>query len=364
MSRAERELLFADSDRRSPARRARDVRSRHRVEADLRRHLGGPHGGPRGASGATARFTAGSSLATVTTVTPANATGRLIEEPDPKTGENYWTTNTPAKGLTSTRLEIPSPPGTTERRFLHVLAITDPAAAPGATVPIRSDAVDGAALDGEAYLFVRDAVQTRPAGVDYVAPEDAARHAIAGLAPGATYAVTVERAPGGCRVHLAQGPRGVTATAGGVALLNVTGCTPSDLRTATDPGHGISLQSPTMADPTTTRAHHCGASPGSFPSRLPTLTSVPLPADTPAVKLSFLFPCETWNVASAPINVAVPPTCSPTLPSAFWVPTPPRTVIASTEAAACSPFAPTRTKARESSFSDKPTWAEPDITSA
>jgi hypothetical protein len=174
-------------------------------------------------AGATARFMAGHSVATISTVVPAGAAGRLVTEPSPAKSETYWTNDAPAKGLNSVRLEVPSPPGATERRFLHVIAIADSGAACGTPVAIRSETADGAALGGEAYVFPRSAVQTAAAPLDYVAPEDASRHLVSGLAPSATYAVTVTRAPGGCRVTLAPGG-GPRASSAGVLSLPVVGC--------------------------------------------------------------------------------------------------------------------------------------------
>lgn len=227
VSRAERELIFSRSPiAGGPASARLVIYDRVTVSKPTFGVTWAAHtAGTIDRAGATARVAAGRSVAAVTTMVPTGVEGKLVTEPAPANGENYWTINAPAKGMTSTRLEIPSPLGTTERRFLHVVAVTDADAEGGvAPVAIRGEGADGAALDGEAYVFVRDGVQEKPARVDYVAPEDAPRHRIAGLAPRATYAVTVERATGGCHVRVEPGASGVSTSAGGVALLALPGC--------------------------------------------------------------------------------------------------------------------------------------------
>jgi len=145
---------------------------------------------------------------------------------DSEKGDGYWTNVAPAKGLRATRLEVPSPTGGVERRFLHVIAVSSAAAPRMPVVAVRGDAVEGAALDGEAYIFLHTAVQSSPTGFDYTAPEDAHRHIVAGLAPSAGYVVSTARAEGGCKVTLTPGNTGTRTTDSGILVLSIAGCAP------------------------------------------------------------------------------------------------------------------------------------------
>ncbi|WP_394826571.1 heparinase II/III family protein [Pendulispora albinea] len=175
-------------------------------------------------AGATTRFAVGESAAHITTIAPAEPKARLVHEPDPEKNDSFWTNNAPAKNLRSTRLEIPSPTGGTDRRFLHVIAVTSATSPRPQAVPLRGDAIDGAALDGEAYVFLRSAIQTVPTAFDYTAPEDATRHIISGLVPGAAYVTTASRAAGGCKIALNPGGAGAKASDAGVLVVSVASC--------------------------------------------------------------------------------------------------------------------------------------------
>ncbi|WP_394842934.1 heparinase II/III family protein [Pendulispora brunnea] len=169
------------------------------------------------------RFTVGSSAAQIYTVAPADAKARLVREPTPEKSDSFWTNDAPAKGLRATRLEIPSPTGATDRRFLHVITASSADAPRAPLGTVRGDAVEGASLDGEAYVFLRTAAQKAPTGFDYTAPEDAPRHIVSGLAPSATYAVSAARADGGCKVRVTPGS-GPKASDAGLLVLSIAGC--------------------------------------------------------------------------------------------------------------------------------------------
>jgi hypothetical protein len=176
-------------------------------------------------SGARATLRAGSSGAWITPLLPSPAMPIVVTEPT-VLGEGPYYDNTPPdnrRGPTY-RLEVPSPKGSNERRFLHTVV----AGGWTSSVPLpeRLDAAGaaGVALDGEAYVFAADAPQSSAATLSYEAPLSAARHFIAALAPAGVYRVSVSLAQAArCRVVLEPAP-GLAASAAGVLALDVSGC--------------------------------------------------------------------------------------------------------------------------------------------
>lgn len=181
------------------------------------------HGGslPAESPGGGVRFSVGRSVAIVTTVVPGGVSHKLVREPT-NFGDGAYYANNPPEGTTSVRVEVHSPLGDTERRFLHALVVAG-ADARAATSPVRieGEGVDGVAIDDEAYVFERGAVQLRALPVVYRAPVAATRHLLASLAPGAHFAVHVERDGGSCRVSVRPG-EGSSASSAGTLLIELT----------------------------------------------------------------------------------------------------------------------------------------------
>ena len=179
------------------------------------------HGGaaPDG-KGSTKRLTVGQSELLLTTVLPANATSKLVDETNNKESDKPWYSNFPPKirdangndkVMTSVRLEVSSPTGNVERRFLHAIAVgprdmdgdRDPNHQRRLT-PVRIDALSGAeglVLDGEAYVFPEAGPQDAPAELVYRA-RGAGRHIVVSLTPKGHYRLAVETDSGTCRVTL------------------------------------------------------------------------------------------------------------------------------------------------------------------
>ena len=181
--------------------------------------------GGTGGTGATARITLGKSSAVVTTLLPAGAMPVLRKEPTLKSDEMF-TKNDPAEGIDSTRIEMASPKGATERRFLHVIAVGGAGDRPPVATYIKGEGAEGAALDGESYVFPIAGPQTLPAAFVYTAPTAASHHVVTGLAPGMRYAVTVAPqagAGGMCRVSLLPGGK-LAASLAGTLALDLPGC--------------------------------------------------------------------------------------------------------------------------------------------
>ena len=148
----------------------------------------------------------------------------VVHEPT-DLGDGPYYANEPPEGTTSVRLEVRSPPGETERRFLHAFVVGPSDAHPPAPTHIEGEGVDGVALDGEAYVFERAAEQLRPAPLSYRAPLDAVRHVVASLAPSARYDVSLVREGETCRVSIQPGQARVASSAGVLELDLGQGCT-------------------------------------------------------------------------------------------------------------------------------------------
>ena len=178
-------------------------------------------GGP-GGSGATTRITLGKSSAVVTTLLPAGAMPVLRKEPTIKSDEMF-TKNDPAEGIDATRIEVASPKGATERRFLHVIAVGGAADRPPVATYIKGEGAEGAALDGESYVFTVAGPQALPAAFVYTAPTAAAHHVVTGLAPGMRYGVALLAQGASCRVSVLPGGK-TAASAAGTLTFDAPGC--------------------------------------------------------------------------------------------------------------------------------------------
>jgi hypothetical protein len=166
------------------------------------------------------RIAVGRSAATLTTLVPSGASATLLKEPTVK-GDEPFTNNNPAEGINSTRFEIPSARGKTERRFLTAIVVGSLGDRAPAATRIEGDGIDGAAIADEAYLFPSAALQKMPAAVAYKAPATAQHHVVTGLAPGAKYAPTVSADGGACRVAILPGGQ-LAASASGLLFFDVT----------------------------------------------------------------------------------------------------------------------------------------------
>ena len=179
-------------------------------------------GVPPQVNGAVVKIPVGRSAATITTVLPEGATAKLLKEPTIKT-DTIFMNNQPAAGIDSTRIEIVSPKGKPERRFLHTIVVGASADAAPAPAKLDGDGLEGVLLEAEAYLFTTAGPQKVAAAVSYTAPVAATRHVIVGLAPSGKYGAALQAGDGGCKISLVPGGN-LGASAAGVLLLNVTAC--------------------------------------------------------------------------------------------------------------------------------------------
>jgi len=165
------------------------------------------------------RFTAGNSEARATTLVPSGASPALVREPT-ELGDGPYYANVPPEGTTSVRVEVRSPSGGPERRFLHTIIVTEKGAPSPAVGRLEGEDVDGAAIEDEAYVFVRSREQARPARLAYRAPPAALRHVVVSLPPGARYAVGVDRDGAFCRLSLDPNPASAGRTASRAGVLS------------------------------------------------------------------------------------------------------------------------------------------------
>jgi Heparinase II/III-like protein len=173
-------------------------------------------------TGPVIKIPVGRSAATITTVLPEGATAKLLKEPTVQT-DTIFMKNDPAAGIDATRIEIASPRGKTERRFLHAIVVGAAADTPPAAVKLEGEGVDGVLVESEAYLFASAAPQKVAAAVSYSAPAQATRHVLVGLAPAGKYTATAELTGGACKISVVPGGT-FTASAAGVLVLNVSAC--------------------------------------------------------------------------------------------------------------------------------------------
>jgi hypothetical protein len=182
------------------------------------------HGGsPPAGAGDTLRIAAGKSAAVVTTLLPAGATPALVNEPT-DLGDGPFYANEPPEDTKSVRVEIRSPLGATERRFLHAIVGGPAEGRAPAPARIEGDGADGVALQDEAYVFDRAGDQAKPAPLTYRAPAAAMRHVVVSLAPGARYDVSAAPEGGDCHVSIAPGHARAASGAGVLALEVGVGC--------------------------------------------------------------------------------------------------------------------------------------------
>ncbi len=174
-------------------------------------------------TGPQVRVSVGRSTATISTLLPSGVTAKLLKEPTIHT-DDIFMKNDPAEGINSARIEIASPKGKTERRFLHAIVVGATGETAPSPVKIEGEGIDGVAIDREAYLFTSAAPQKMAAAVSYKAPDLATKHMVFGLAPNGKYAVSPTREGAICKIALLPGGSSAASSAG-VLTLNVTGCT-------------------------------------------------------------------------------------------------------------------------------------------
>jgi hypothetical protein len=225
VTRAEREFLFSRSPMAGMSDSARLV-VYDRVTLTKPTYLVTflLHGGsPPAKTGSVVRIVSGKSAATVTTLLPAGAAPVLVPEPT-NLGDGPYYANLPPEDTKSIRVEIRSPVGTTERRFLHALVVGPAEAEAPPVGRIEGDAVDGVAIEDEAYVFDRAGDEVRAVPLVYRAPAAAIRHIIASLPPGASYDVRAEPDGPDCRVWIAPGHTRQASPAGVLAVDLQAGC--------------------------------------------------------------------------------------------------------------------------------------------
>jgi len=225
--RAEREILFSRAPIAGSPESARVVvydrisvnRPSYRVTFLL-------HGGavPRLDGPGLVRIEVGKSVAFAQTLAPVDATPVLVREPT-TLGEGAFYVNDPPDGVTSVRVEVRSPVGNVERRFLHAIVVGPSQMRQPSLARVDGANVAGVAIGDEAYVFVQAAIQTRAAQLDYRAPMSATRHIVASLAEGARYSVEAEREGDACHVSLEPGAGRSASDAGVLEVDLATGCT-------------------------------------------------------------------------------------------------------------------------------------------
>src|SRR5262249_23610563 len=137
--------------------------------------------------------------------------------------DDIFMKNDPAEGISSTRFEVTSPAGKTERRFLHAIVVGGAGDRAPAPVKIEGDGCEGAAIDDEAYVFPTPAPQKMATAMAYKAPATATRHVVTGLAPGGKYAVTAAADGASCKVAILPGGA-LAASSAGVLRVQIAAC--------------------------------------------------------------------------------------------------------------------------------------------
>jgi hypothetical protein len=170
------------------------------------------------------RIQTGGSSATIQTVIPLNVTARLLKEPTVRGGSDPYTRNEVAEGISSTRIEVASPRGGTERRFLNAIVVASSGDKAPQAVRVEGEEVDGVAIDNEVYVFVSAGPQKSASALSYAyVPGGASLHVVVGLARGTRYTVAASAKDGRCRVAFTPG--GVSAaSAAGVLRIKLAGC--------------------------------------------------------------------------------------------------------------------------------------------
>lgn len=186
------------------------------------------HGGspPVPSSGASIRFDVGQSGLTATSLLPVGGKPAFVAEPT-SLGDGPFYANDPPEGTRSVRLEIRSPLGSDERRFLNILVVGERRSQDRGPTPVRvyGAGVDGAAVGGEAFVFPRDAAQVAPAPLAWSAPASVRRYVAASLAPGSRFTVSAERDRDACRFEVSPADKGIAASDAGLLVFDVEpGC--------------------------------------------------------------------------------------------------------------------------------------------
>jgi hypothetical protein len=225
VTRAQRELLFSRAPVGGAPESARVVvYDRVTLTSGAFRTSFLLHGGARPEPGPGGiRFTVGRSALVATTILPARAAPVLVQEPT-NLEDGPWYANDPPEGTTSVRVEVRSPTGETERRFLHAMTVGPSDAKAPVPARIEGDGVDGVAIDDEAYLFVHAAPQTSAAPLRWRAPAAATRQIVASLAEGGRYDVRAAREGDQCRLELTPGGSRAASAAGLLELDLGPGC--------------------------------------------------------------------------------------------------------------------------------------------
>jgi hypothetical protein len=254
VARAEREVIFSRSP--VPGLGAESVRVVVYDRVTLTKPSYGATFLLHGSAGAGAallqgggvRFSAGRSVAFATTLLPAGVAPVLVAEPT-SLGDGPYFANEPPEGTRSERVEVRSPRGDRERRFLHAFVVAGSDVRAPSPVKIAGDGVDGVAIEDEAYVFPRAGLQARAAVVDYAAPVGAIRHVVASLAPHARYSLSARPDGAVCRVSLApataNGAQASTAK-GAATAANATEASEAGL-VVVDLGPGCAVTPPSRA---------------------------------------------------------------------------------------------------------------------
>lgn len=228
VTRAERAMIFSRgpaSQNRSPGSARVVVYDRITVKKPTYQVTWAGHPGaqPKGQGGAY-RIDVGGSSATLTALLPKASTFKLVKEPSLKT-DDIFMKNDPAKGMLGLRMENVSPKGTAERRFLHVLSVGGAADAALVAEVVEGKGVDGARLDNEVYVFMKDGPQPKEAAVSYEAAEATTLHVVSGLLPRGHYTASATKSGTTCKVSLTPAGPLAASSAGTLALAFAPGCT-------------------------------------------------------------------------------------------------------------------------------------------
>ena len=158
----------------------------------------------------------GKSSVVVTTLLPVAKSAQL-KEPTVHI-DNMFEQNDVADGISSTRTEEESARGAIERRFLHVIAIGAAGDALPAAVHVDGEGAEGAAIDGETYVFPVAGPQKTAGALAWRSPPTASRQIVTGLAPGGHYTASAATAGDVCRVALKPGGPLAASAAGTLAI--------------------------------------------------------------------------------------------------------------------------------------------------
>ena len=158
----------------------------------------------------------GKSSVVVTTLLPVAKSAQL-KEPTVHI-DNMFEQNDVADGISSTRTEEESARGAIERRFLHVIAIGAAGDALPPAVHVDGEGAEGAAIDGETYVFPVAGPQKTAGPLAWRAPPTASKQIVTGLAPGGHYTASAATAGDVFRVALKPGGPLAASAAGTLAI--------------------------------------------------------------------------------------------------------------------------------------------------